>query len=48
MTEIGINDERPTDKPYLVIADVKIIVFDSEEEKTEYLNTLIIQNEILE
>ena len=41
MTEIGINEPLPKDKPYLIIADEKVIVFEDEKEKQEYFDELI-------
>jgi hypothetical protein len=51
MTEIKIGDELPKDKPYLIIGEEKIIVFDNEDEKTKYFDSLDkieIEDEIVE
>ena len=41
MTEININDPLPTNKPYLIIGEEKVIVFDDENEKRAYFDELI-------
>ena len=41
MTEIGINEPLPKDKPYLIIGEEKVIVFDDENEKQKYFDELI-------
>jgi len=52
MTEIGINEPLPKDKPYLIIGEEKVIVFENEEEKKEYFDELVknqpIEDEIVE
>ena len=41
MTEIGINDKRPINKPILIVGEEKVIVFDNEAEKQQYFDELI-------
>jgi hypothetical protein len=47
MTEIGTTQILP-DKPYLIIGKDRVLVFESEEEKKEYLDKLYPQTEIIE
>jgi hypothetical protein len=48
MTEIKIGDDLPKDKPYLIIGEEKVIVFDNVQEQKEYLDKLYPQTEIIE
>jgi hypothetical protein len=53
MIEIGVNDARTIEKPFLVIGEEKVIVFDSEEEKQKFFDDLaknqpIVNEEIIE